>query len=61
MSESSERRAERLRSLVETVLVVSSRLSEEEVLQELAENARRVLGCERVVVTSQVEGLTVET
>jgi PAS domain S-box-containing protein len=60
LSASADRRADRLRRLVETALVVSTPLSEPEVLQVLAEHARRVLGCERVVVTSRRHGFSVE-
>ncbi len=61
LSASADRRADRLRRLVETALVVSTPLSEPEVIQVLAEHARRVLGCERVVVTSRRHGFAVET
>ena len=60
LSASADRRADRLRRLVETALVVSTPLSEREVLQVLAEHARRVLGCQRVVVTSRRHGFAVE-
>ena len=45
LSASADRRADRLRRLVETALVVSTPLGEHEVLQVLAEQARRVLAC----------------
>jgi PAS domain S-box-containing protein len=61
LSASAERRANRLRRLVETALVVSTPLSENEVLQVLADHARRVLACNRVVVARQRETLVVET
>jgi PAS domain S-box-containing protein len=60
LSASADRRADRLRRLVETALVVSTPLSEHEVLEVLAEHARRVIGCERVVVTSRRHGFAVE-
>lgn len=61
LSASAERRATRLRRLVETALVVSTPLSENEVLQVLAEHARRVLDCERVVIACRKGGLVIET
>ena len=61
ISKSADRRAERLRRLVETALVAGTPLSEPDALEVLAEHARRVLACERVVVTSKRAGeLTVE-
>lgn len=57
---SSDRRADRLRRLVETALVVSTPLSEREVLQLLVEHAKRVIGCGRVVVAHRQIGLSVE-
>jgi PAS domain S-box-containing protein len=60
LSAAADRRANRLRRLVETALVVSTPLSENEVLQVLAEHARRVLTCERVVVACRRGGLVIE-
>lgn len=61
LSASADLRANRLRRLVETALVVSTPLSEGEVLQVLAEHARLVLACERVVVACLRPGLIVES
>jgi PAS domain S-box-containing protein len=60
ISKSAERRAERLRRLVETALVAGSPLGEQEALEVLAEHTRRVLQCERVLVTSRRQGFSVE-
>jgi PAS domain S-box-containing protein len=60
ISKSAERRAERLRRLVETALVAGSPLSEQDAMEVLAEHTRRVLQCERVLVTSRRQGFSVE-
>lgn len=60
ISKSADRRAERLRRLVESALVAASPLSEKDALEVMAEHARRVLQCERVLVASQREGFSVE-
>ena len=60
LSESADRRTDRLRRLVETALVASTPLGEREVLEVLAEHARQVLACERVVVAHRRYERTVE-
>jgi PAS domain S-box-containing protein len=60
LSRSADRRADRLRRLVETALAVGTPFSEREVLQVLAEHAKRVLACERVVVTCRRRDVTIE-
>lgn len=60
LSRSAERRADRLRRLVDTALAMNTPLAESGVFQVLAENAKRMLACERVVVASRKNGFTLE-